>query len=1003
MKKLLLIFVLLMPAFAYGQRTLVSAHLQDNNGSVYQNCGFNAIFVGESSQPGPYLVSGSVFQQSVDGVRCDSSGNLSLTVTSNGAIAPTPSQWQFNFCDQTGKYCGQTVITINGTTQNVSAQLQAVAPLLPTSGGSGGYNTIQDEGAGLTQQHILNLRGAGVNCTNDAPNVRTNCDISGSVTSPGGSSGQFQGNSGGVFAGIPGLSFTIPTGTESSGIKSTCTDNVCTANASLNFNVAPASPSTLSAGANTVNFTNCPDGVNGTDTVAASNPHYVLIVSGGGDTAPNEPVFITGGTCASGQAGSITFNAGFAHSGGYHIASATSGIQEAVQLTGPNPGAGVKLVAHTTYTCNAPIFLSRSDMTFDGQWAELVHNSFDSCLVMGARATYGSISGNSTQDVFHLRMHAAVAPWTVQPTGSISGSNASETITIPTCPTGFYAAIPNQVLWVAGTSGGKPTTPYGYGEPVVTTGTGTCIPGLTNGTVQITALVFVNTTISAHGSGYSLTSGVSPYIEDALVLNGHVHDARWVSNNGPEVQGYGIMVDGDQSFHANDLNMDAGFWIHQDINFQGAAIFAPGPFNPNASVGYIGPNVNTANAGSCVKWFSGNDLVYFSNICQNYVAGGAIVGDKRGGFGRFTIRDIHFENGSITPIWGSPLGDPPIIIVGGANTPVAIRDTYATGSGFNIANGAAWPNYANRAGETYWFYYLIAHNNTMTGCTSGGDCVTPPVLIGFALTNDPSSNPVTVKFYGWGSGIVQSPDNNPSTYDLLRVSATSSTYPPPPVNTANMAVATAQAVGSICDIHNVCTITDNVATGSLASYTPVYLSSSTKKYYTPAQLLGGDVVLTPSAGVNLTVPPAVRSQPTCLNAMEFFGANFIGSFADSPMTAIDSGIESCPQTIAPISARSSRSTCINSAGTCVAAGSGSSVIAASATTVTISTTDVTLWSKISVTENSANGTRLGVTCNTATGRTYSVTAMNTAVNFTITASSAPSVNPACLDWRIVNE
>lgn len=822
-------------------------------------------------------------------------------------------------------------------------------------------------------------------------------------TPPGGTTGQVQGNSGGAFFAIPGLSFTVPSGTESSRLSTTCIDNVCTANTNLNFNIIPSSPATIIIGANTLNLAPCPDGVNGTDTAASDNPHYVTIKSAGGDSAPDEPVLITGGSCVSGVTGTITFNASYPHIAGYHLASATSGIQETIQLTGPNPGAGVKLVAHTTYTCNAPIFLSRSDMFFDGQWAKIVDASFDSCLVMGSRSSYQSLGPNSTQDVFHIRFQAANTPWTVQPTGSISGTNASETLTIPTCPAGFYGAIPNQVLWVAGTSGGKPTTPYGYGEPVLTTGIGTCVPGLSNGTVQVTAVAAVSSTISAHGSGFSLTSGVSPYIEDALVFNGHVHDIRWVSNNGSEVQGYGISVDGDQAFHANDLNMDAGFWIHQDNNFQGAGIFAPGPFNPNASVGYVGPNVNIANAGSCVKWYSGNDLVYFSSICQNYIAGGAIVGDKRGGFGRFTIRDIHFEVGSVIPIWGAPLGDPAIMIVGGANTPVAIQDTYATGSGFTVANGSPWPNYANRAGETYWFYYLVAHNNTMIGCTSGGDCVTIPVLIGFALTNDPSANPVTIKFYGWGSGIVQSPDTNPSAYDLLRVAATSSTFPPPPVNVASMAVATAQAVGTICDIHNVCTITDNVATASLASYTPVYLSSSTKKYSVPVQLLGGNVALTPSSGVNLTVPPAVRSQPTCLNAMEFFGANFIGSFADSPMTAIDSGIESCPQTIAPISARSSRATCISAVGTCVAAGSGSSTIAASATTVTISSTDVTLWSKITVSENSANGTRLGVTCNTTLGRTYAVTAMLPAVSFTITTSAAPTINPACLDWKIVND
>lgn len=42
-----------------------------------------------------------------------------------------------------------------------------------------GYETIQDEGTALTMYRILNFIGAGVTCVPDAPNLRTNCTVTG--------------------------------------------------------------------------------------------------------------------------------------------------------------------------------------------------------------------------------------------------------------------------------------------------------------------------------------------------------------------------------------------------------------------------------------------------------------------------------------------------------------------------------------------------------------------------------------------------------------------------------------------------------------------------------------------------------------------------------------------------------------------------------------------------------------------------------------------------------
>jgi hypothetical protein len=94
--------------------------------------------------------------------------------------------------------------------------------------------------------------------------------------------------------------------------------------------------------------------------------------------------------------------------------------------------------------------------------------------------------------------------------------------------------------------------------------------------------------------------------------------------------------------------------------------------------------------------------------------------------------------------------------------------------------------------------------------------------------------------------------------------------------------------------------------------------------------------------------------------------------------------------------------CQSSGGTCTAAPAGMVSIAAGATTVTVATTIVTANSEIFIQEDSTLGTALSVTCNTTISRTYAVTTRTAGTSFVITSSAAPSVNPACLSYHIIN-
>jgi len=85
---------------------------------------------------------------------------------------------------------------------------------------------------------------------------------------------------------------------------------------------------------------------------------------------------------------------------------------------------------------------------------------------------------------------------------------------------------------------------------------------------------------------------------------------------------------------------------------------------------------------------------------------------------------------------------------------------------------------------------------------------------------------------------------------------------------------------------------------------------------------------------------------------------------------------------------------------CGSATAGSVAQAAAAGTLAVNTVAVTANSQIFVTEDSSLGTRLSVTCNT-TPAAPKVSARTAGTNFTIT-STAPTTNPRCMSYRIVN-
>lgn len=88
--------------------------------------------------------------------------------------------------------------------------------------------------------------------------------------------------------------------------------------------------------------------------------------------------------------------------------------------------------------------------------------------------------------------------------------------------------------------------------------------------------------------------------------------------------------------------------------------------------------------------------------------------------------------------------------------------------------------------------------------------------------------------------------------------------------------------------------------------------------------------------------------------------------------------------------------------TCGSAPAGSVALPTATSTLIVNTTAVSVNSQIFITEDSSIGSRLGITCNTTTGRIYSISARTAGTSFTIKSSANPATNKACLSYWIIN-
>ncbi len=140
---------------------------------------------------------------------------------------------------------------------------------------------------------------------------------------------------------------------------------------------------------------------------------------------------------------------------------------------------------------------------------------------------------------------------------------------------------------------------------------------------------------------------------------------------------------------------------------------------------------------------------------------------------------------------------------------------------------------------------------------------------------------------------------------------------------------------------------------------------------------------------------------------QFLSTRSDGTNVLTPLAFDASGNATMIGTLSGVTRYATASNCASSASpaVCSSASAGSVVIAAAATSVVVNTTAVTANSTIFLTTDQSLGTKLSVTCNTQSDLvvgTPVVSARSSGTSFTAALPIAPTTNPLCLSYLIIN-
>ncbi|MGB8987785.1 MAG: hypothetical protein WCC37_14400, partial [Candidatus Sulfotelmatobacter sp.] len=619
---------------------------------------------------------------------------------------------------------------------SVTVKADLIAGLVPTnelgSGTASGLNCLLGSGA-------WGPCGSSANATaiQSVP-VAAGTPANGQVLTYSSASGQYApaapaGGSGGV---------TIsPTGSQSivqpAGSQMTVNNlsGVRYVTPSDNWSATPSG--SLAAGLQaTVTLAPCPVGVDTT-----SYQMYFMYVQGGGGTA--EPVLAQGGTCTPGGAsGTVVFTPKYAHSAGYTIGSASSGIQEALNdacglpsgVNSGNPNAHVILPA-TGATAGAlpvygSIFAHCSRSLIEGHGTLLSCSTRDRCMFLGDQVNSNHYGGITVRGVnFTSTVHAdgCLILNTQRQTNVVTITTVTACSTIQTGDRVNINFTDNPTYW-------------GNHGPV---------------TVSGTSITYNQTAANAA----SVASPGTIAIENAAVednaMPGTMDDIKSSAGGGGSFNQFFVMDD-DEAATIRNFDADGSQGLTCTANHCGSYVYAA---NWGAPVIWIDKaNISPQCAGNGVTNYSNNETRVTDSVMQGFGMWGVNTMTILGNYGGTELDNIYMEEGAgpcPNPYLGSSFGATGVIYEGNVQ-PLTVR-----GGEQPAGHGVSFP-FSGTSGSTQLNYYVVAHDAT-AGIYSA------PLLAGLTFTNG-----------GAGNVSVQWPHIPPQNagdtvvYDILRMQPSTS-------------------------------------------------------------------------------------------------------------------------------------------------------------------------------------------------------------------------------------
>lgn len=566
--------------------------------------------------------------------------------------------------------------------------------------------------------------------------------------------------------------------------------NVRYVTAVWNWSQSPAD-SLATAGSNTIHLNPCPVGIDTSNNT--KSPYYVYIAG----TGTAEAALITGGTCASGAAsGTIVVTTGATHGAGYTVGSSTSGIQEALNDAG-SLGAGI-VIPPTGANANAlPVYSTiyvqsnKSSLRGEGK-ATLLCKTRSVCMFIGDRANVNDVTG---VEVSGLRFAAGNSFDGIPVTNTACSANVATITLNNTGPNAVQAGDFVDVNWtftnhylgihqVASASAAQ----FTYADPNCG-GVGTIAAQATAGFASLE-----NAAIEVNAMATSLR-------EIQMSDKGSLGSWGVWQNQ--------IVVDNDQAFKLDTLNIDAG--PNCTANYCGQAIYFPGPFSTNAAVAWLNHlNLSLNCGGNGVTDWAGNTLRIQNSVIQGFRQWGVLDGTMRGGYGGGEFDDVYEEVGNCT--------NPMYPGTGAAQQ--SATGLLMSGNGNTIHGGefpiGQIPQFAASGNQGTRYNYCFVVHDTSKGVSK---CLTA----GYALVDgaSPSGNIVVSWPRVQGTGTV--------SYDLVRYSGGMLSVAAPynggcgggsTTACGSVATAVAQCGTSLCSLTDTASASTSSYTVAAASYIP---------------------------------------------------------------------------------------------------------------------------------------------------------------------------------------